>query len=268
MSTRILAVIPEAATVEACLDAAAAAALSISNSDVEALHVAVDPSHLISSAEEVDFQILREKCEGTAAERAAAVRQAFDRWLQRGSLPSIAWTQVSAAEADAICKEAKLFDVLVLARPHNSDGVEALHTALYQAGRPFFLAPAKALGESRSLVEKIVIAWNGTPQCRRAIAGAMPWLRAAHANIVLLIAEGEATAPETMGELSGIAYDTVTIARDDERLGDQIISEAKRLGATLLVLGAHRHNMLIEWLAGHTTDQVLAHEELTLFLAH
>lgn len=250
----------------ACLDTAAAAALSVSVEKTVALHVAQDPRHLAASAEEVDFQYLREKREGTAEERAAATKRAFEQW-QETSAVSFIWKQVSATESEAISKEAQLYDVLVLARPHNSDGVDALHAALYQAGRPFFLAPDTPRAERNSLIDKIVIAWNDTPQCRRAITGAMPWLHAAKTNVVLLIEEGEQIPPEA-GELSGIAYETVTVGRDAEKLGDQIVTEAKRLGATLLVMGAHRHNMLIEWLTGHTTDEVLKHGELTLLLAH
>lgn len=266
MGTRLLAIVPEPTTVAACLDAAAAAADAISDAEIEVLHVAVDPSHLIAPPEEVSYQRLREKWEGTALERAAATKSAFDHWSETNRRTFV-WKQVASVESQGIKKEAKGFDVLVLSRPHNADGVDALHTALYMAGRPFFLAPRR-IPWGKSLVEKIVIAWNDTSQCQRAIAGAMPWLRAAKANVVLLIAEGEAVLPGTTGELSGIAYETVTIDRDQEKLGDQIVTEAKRLGATLLVLGAHRHNMLIEWLTGHTTDQVLKHEELALFLAH
>lgn len=271
MSTKLLAIIPEARTVQPCMDVAKTAAISIADATVEALHVCVDPSHLAAVSEIRDMELLRERVEGTAAQRAQTTHQALAAWMAAHPLAPVVpqWKQIDAAEREAICSEAKTFDVLVVARGTNADSVEALQAALFCAGRPFFLAPTKPSKAVESgLTERIVVAWNGTAQCRRAIAGAMPWLRAAKTNVVMLIAEGEPVPPHADSDLAGVAYTTIAIGRDKEKLGDQIVTEAKRLGATLLVLGAHRHNMLIEWLTGHTTDQVLKHEELTLFLAH
>lgn len=41
-----------------------------------------------------------------------------------------------------------------------------------------------------------------------------------------------------------------------------------RLGARLLVDGAHRHPSWIEWLAGHTTGDALRHADMTFLMAH
>jgi len=249
------------------MDTAAAAADAITGAHLEALHVTVDPRSLIAATEEVDFQLLRERAEGTAYDRAAATRKAYELWLDRNGRPPFEWKELSGDESDEIGEEAKHFDVLVLARPHNADGVDALYAALYWIDRPFFLAPNRR-PEQVSLVDKVVIAWSDTPQCRRAIAGIVPWLRAAHATVILLVAEHGGMQPQEIEGLDGIPYETVIIDRDDEKLGDQIVTEAKRLGATLLVTGAHRRNELVEWLVGHTTDQIVRHDDLTLFLAH
>lgn len=273
MPTRILALIPEARTASACLDVAEAAAAALEEARMEALHVVVDPAQLAAPAEEIDMQILREKREGTAAQRAEATGAVFEQWVRdHPSAPvSPAWKQIAGAEQSRICEEARTFDVLVVPRGTNADGVEALQAALYCAGRPFFLVPRTLPAiDSRGIEERIVIAWNDTPACRRATEGVLPWLKRSRQSAVLLINEGDEVAADLTGKLvsAGVRYTIVSVARDDEKLGDQIVSEAKRFGATLLVMGAHRHNMLIEWLVGHTTDQVIAHEDLLLFMAH
>ncbi len=72
MTHRLLAVLTDPATVSACLDAAALAAPALPGCQIEALHVDVDPDHIMASPEEIDFQQLREKREGTPAERTRA----------------------------------------------------------------------------------------------------------------------------------------------------------------------------------------------------
>lgn len=273
MTTSILALIPEAATATACLDTAEAAAMALGLARIEALHVMVDPFQLAAPAEEIDFQLLREKREGTALQRAETTRHTFEQWVRDHPRAPIspAWKQIAGGEQDRICAEAKGFDVLVVPRGTNADGVEALQTALYCAGRPFFLAPRAGIQpEQAGVAERIVIAWNDTPACRRAVDGAMPWLRRAGSSTVLLVNEGNEVAADLTDRFvtEGVPYTIHSVARDDERLGDQIVTKAKELRATLLVLGAHRHNMVIEWLVGHTTDEVMAHDDLLLFMAH
>ncbi len=79
---QILAVLAEAETAAACLDAAEAAARSVGGASIEALHIIVDPRSLATASEEISFQHLREVYEGTPDERAAAVRAAFRRWIK------------------------------------------------------------------------------------------------------------------------------------------------------------------------------------------
>lgn len=247
--------------------------MALDDAEIEALHVSVDPRVLAAPSEEIDFQILREKYEGTARNRAEATHAAFDGWIADHPGAPIApeWKEVSGSERNAICREASSFDALVVPRGHNADGIEALHTLLYHAQRPFFLAPRNASsGAGPAIIECIVIAWNATPACGRATQGAVPWLKKSRHAAILLVNEGQEVAGEITAELAaaGVRYDIVSVARDKEKLGDEIVVEAKNLGASMLVLGAHRHNMLIEWLLGHTTDEILAHDDLPLFLAH
>jgi hypothetical protein len=78
MPTKLLAIIAEAKTTARCLDLAERAAVAAGDATIEALHISVDPSHLAAPSEEIDFQLLRERREGTAVERAAAVHAEFD----------------------------------------------------------------------------------------------------------------------------------------------------------------------------------------------
>lgn len=274
MTTKLLAVIAEAATTPACLDAAEAAARVIKDATIEALHVVVDPEHIISASEELAFQQLRVRYEGTAQEREAATHAAYEAWIADhpdAEIP-LRWNERIGAEEENVEREARIFDVLVLARPTNMDGGDALHAAFNRVSHPLFLVPSKwRLRPGDTFAEHIVVAWNDTPACLRSLEGALPWLRAAKQVTTLLLVDESReiaqTAEELLG-LEGIAFDVRQVPRGNETLGDQLVSEAHKLGADLLVMGAYRHNEFLEWLLGGTTRHVLAHFDLPLFLAH
>lgn len=273
MTVKLLAVIAEAATASACLDAAEAAAHAIRDASIEALHVLVDPEYLVTAPEEIAIQQLRDRHEGTAKDREAATHAAYEAWVKAhpdADIP-LRWKERLGAEEENVEREARIFDVLVLPRPTNMDGGDALHAAFHKVRHPFFLVPAKWRRQpGEGFAEHIVVAWNDTEPCRKALLGALPWLRVAREVTLLLIAESreQAGSAEDLLDLEGIAYRLHLVARGGESLGDQIVAEARKLGADLLVMGAYRHNAFIEWLLGGTTRHMLGHAELPLFLAH
>lgn len=270
---KLFALVPEAASVAACLDTAAAAAKGLPDVSVDLLHVVVDPVVMIAAQEMVDMEYLRIRKEGTAEERAEATHRAFDTWLAAHPNAAIAprWTQTAGMEIETVCEAARGYDLLVVPRGLNEDGGAAMHAAFYRAGRPFILAPHEGLlPKDRDLSDFIVIAWNGTPACRRAAEAARPWLKLCTETAIMLIGSEDPSAEEYAAGLrdQGIPIATRRIARDREALGDQIVIEAEVLGATLLVMGAHRHAAWLEWLLGHTTDQALRHADMTFLMAH
>lgn len=273
-SLKILAVLAEAETAFACLDAAEAAAHAIGGASIEALHIIVDPRSLITASEEISFQRLRQIYEGTPEERAAAVRDEFDRWKwthPEADIP-FSWKELVGGEEASLMREAESFDLLVLARAKNIDGADALHAAVFAVRHPFILVPSHwRLNSKRAFAGKVVIAWNDTRGCRRAVEGARPWLRTSQGVTALLIDEDE-TSTDWLEEFlkdSGVKFVVERVdANRDENLGDQIIDEAHKRKADLLVMGAYRHNQFIEWLLGSTTRHVLAHLDLPLLAVH
>lgn len=273
MTMKLLAVIAEAATTPACLDAAEAAAHVLKDATIEALHVVVDPAHIICASEELAFQQMRVRYEGTAREREAATRAAYEAWLAEhpeADIP-LRWKERIGAEEENVEREARIFDVLVLARPTNMDGSDALHAAFNRVSHPLFLVPSQwRLKPGDTFAEHIVVAWNDTSACLRSLEGALPWLRSASDVTLLLVAEKReiARAAEDLLALEGIVFRVHQVTRDTGTLGDQLVTEAHRLEADLLVMGAYRHGQFIEWLLGGTTRHVLAHFDLPLFLVH
>lgn len=274
MTINILAVIAEPRTTPACLDAAEAAAHALGNATIEALHIVVDPRIMVAASEEISFQHLREIHEGTAKERAATTYRAFLNWQRshpQADIP-LHWRELVGCEGDGVKREAIAFDVLVLAQPTNIDGADALHTAIFSVRHPFILVPSNwRLRLGSTFAEHIIIAWNDTKACRKAVEGALPWLRQAK-NVTVLLIEEDANLvvpPMELLRSEAITYEIWKIPRFAAHfLGDQILREAHALGADLLVMGAYRHHQFVEWLLGSTTRHLLAHLDLPLLAAH
>lgn len=270
---RLLAIVAEAETAHACLDAALAAASSAGQHvAIEALHVIVDPRRIVRAPEEIAIQGLRERWEGTARDRADAARAAFVSWSAAtpSATASISWKELVGAEEETVSHEAAHFSVLVMARPHNIDGQDALHAALYWSSRPLLLVPSDWQAPAKPFPRRITIAWNDTAPARRAVDGAMPWILGAARVTILLIAEPTNMAGALVERLTdeGVVAEVQVIERSARALGDQIIDAAHAVDTDLLVMGAYRHNEFLEWLLGGTTRHALRHADLPLLMAH
>lgn len=268
---KILAIVTEAETARACLDAAVMAARIDQFARIEALHVVVDPERLVSSTEEVQIQRLREANEGTAGEKAAAAQAAFVAWNAgtADDTPRVDWRAPSGPEEGTIVNEAGDADLLVLAAGHDLDSGDAQHAAIREVGKPLLLVPVEWKPRSAAF-SHIAVALSDTPVTDDAIQGAMPWLRSATKVTAIRIGTEKDHALTLSDRLrdAGIDADLRVFPPSGGDRGAQIVMEAKAVGADVLVAGAYRHSQLVEWLMGSTTRQMLAATELPLFLAH
>lgn len=270
---RLLAIIAESLTAPASLNAASAAAASVGTPvAVKALHVIVDPRMLCRAPEEVAIQGLRERDEGTAQDRAHAARRAFADWAAKrpAGAPKVVWKEQIGAVEENVAREAAQFDLLVMARPVNMDGRDALYAAFFAASRSLLLVPSDWTAGPSPFPQNIVIAWNDSAQACRAVDGAMPWLRRAATVTILLVAEPAEIADALAERLKDEGVDArVHIAdRSAGSLGHQIVDAAHEVGADLLVMGAFRHNQFVAWMMGRTTNHVLRHANLPLLMSH
>ena len=269
-----LAVVAEPATALNCLAGAVAAAAVDAAAEIEVMHVRVDPDAIVSSTEEVAFQRIAEHYNGTAEARAAETRAVYDAWLPtlpEPLRPRVRWQERVGAEASNLVDEAKSADLLVLSRPRQLDGSDATHAALFKSGRPLLVVPDD-WDAAAGLTRRIAIAWQPADHCRRAVDGALPWLRHADAVSVIIIAErGEDTAAGEIEHLldhAGVEnVDTIGVDASGNA-GAQLLVVAGDLGAAALVMGAYRHGEMVEWMLGNTTRHVLASAHIPLFLAH
>ncbi|MGV7120997.1 universal stress protein [Sphingopyxis sp. 550A] len=271
---RLLAILTGAASAPACLDAAVVASRSLGGASIEALHVVVDPEHLVVAPEEIDIQLLRERWEGTAQERAQAVRSAFLAWNAGAAegTPPVRWKALVGAEAALLCEEAKAADViiLVLVREPNLDSADAFHAAIFRSGKPVLIVPPGWRGSERAAFAHIAVGLSDSEAARHAIEGAGPWLRHAHRVTGIRIGARDDAVRGLTRLLAEAGTEAAlhVVAPDHANLGAQLVREAHGVGADLLVAGAYRYPAVVEWLLGGTTRHLLAAADMPVMLAH
>jgi Universal stress protein UspA and related nucleotide-binding proteins len=272
----ILALIPEASCARACLDAAASAARSQELAHVLALHVRVEPLKLLTSDEEVAIQLLRDSREGNADKRADEARREVEAWVEVA--PSelaklVEYKEVVGGEEEEVVRASRAAELLVMARPHNLDGHDAFHAAVFLARKSLLLAPADWSTDAGPRIERhILVAWKQCGQALRAVDGALPWLRVADKVTVLTVEkEGQRVNPTRLLESlsrEGIEAEHVSAAPIDGRTSARILATADEIDASLIVMGAYRFGSLIEWALGATTQRTIAQAKIPLMLAH
>ena len=140
-------------------------------------------------------------------------------------------------------------------RPASSD-------LLMQTGRPLLVVPdASDWLDLRS----VLIAWKDTPECRRAVADALPILREAKDVIVAEIVEDEADRSAALSGMEDLVawllrHGVVAAQRVPGECGNaaaQLDRIASEVGAGLVVAGAYGHSRFREWVFGGVTKHLL-----------
>ena len=272
----ILALIPEASCARAALDAAASAASSQNLAHVLALHVRVEPLKLLTSDEEVAVQLLRDSREGNADRRAEEARGEVEAWVQAAP-PDLAkiveYQEVVGGEEEQVLRASRTAELLVMARPHNLDGHDAFHAAVFLSRKSLLLAPADWAADAGPRIERhVLVAWKQCGQAVRAVDAALPWLRVAGKVTVLTVEkEGQHVDPTRLLESfsrEGIRAEHISAKPIDGRTSARILATADEIGASLIVMGAYRFGSLIEWALGATTQRTIAQAKIPLLLAH
>jgi len=270
--TSIVAVLSDPATARICLDAAAVAAAAAPEGEVEAFHARVKPESLIMITEEVMTDGRRAELVALLDQKSQAFRGIVQEWATAHSKenPPV-WNEVEGDKVEAIVAErGKMADLVVIVRPAEHEGKEALHAAIFETGGLLLLVPPVP-GTASRFGKHAAIAWKKSDQAERAVITSIPWLKQADRVSLLIVDEvGETQADEGMALLDphGIAAEPVLIDRGDDSVGVRLLRAAHEIGADCLVMGAYRHNRVVEMILGGVTQHMLRHADLPVFMLH
>jgi nucleotide-binding universal stress UspA family protein len=269
--TSIVAMLSDPATTRICLDVAAIAAEAVPEGAVEAFHARVKPESLIMVTEEVMTNTRRAELVALLDKRSQGFHQVVDQWIAETGKAAV-WTEIEGNKVEAIvAARGKTADLVVIVRPGEIEGRDALYAAIFETGRPFLLAPPS--DPVPIFGRHMAIAWKASDQAARAVTAAIPWLKHAERVSVLVVGiDGEpprsADNVIALLQLHGIRADPVVLTRGKESIGVRLVDEAHTIGADCLVMGAYRHNRLVEMILGGVTQHMLHHADLPVFMQH
>jgi nucleotide-binding universal stress UspA family protein len=169
-------------------------------------------------------------------------------------------------------------DLTILGQPRDGDpliGQYALvERCLFASGRPVIIVPAAP--EKLALAGTVAAAWDGSAEAARAINDALAFLKAA-SRVVLLVGvtaeQAEEGAPRTDDMVAhlkrhGVMAEAMPFKLSEGDVGRQLLSAAKGVGTTLMVMGAFHHSRWREFILGGVTLTVLEEATIPLFMAH
>jgi nucleotide-binding universal stress UspA family protein len=180
--------------------------------------------------------------------------------------------------AAAMAAQARVSDLTVVSRPYAEEAssldVDVVEGALFGSGRGTLIVPAT--GPAVAEFPRILLGWRNSRESARAMAEALPMLRAAEQVFVAVV--DEEGAPEEDGEepaadiarhlgRHGVRVEVRHLSRWNHT-GEALLNEAKIVGANLIVAGAYGHSRLREWVLGGTTRDLLRHGTVPLLMAH
>jgi nucleotide-binding universal stress UspA family protein len=230
-----------------------------------------------------------EAIEREAVAKAAAVRSGFDRWRTGHGLACksvdhllrstyACWSEHIGPLEIAIVQQGRLSDLVVLNFPgeYHSASERAFDAAVFDTGRPVVLVPKSVPDE---LLRHVLIAWNGSLEVVRAVAGALPMLHAAERVSVFTAPwrNDDFLSPEDgMRELDlgaylvwqGIRAGAIRAAPAQRSVGAALLQAAAEQEATMLVMGAFTRSRIRSLLLGGVTRHVLHNATIPVLMAH
>ncbi|HLW90925.1 MAG TPA: universal stress protein [Roseiarcus sp.] len=176
-----------------------------------------------------------------------------------------------------VATQARSADLFVATCPPSagaSNWTSVIESVLFESGRSVFFAPEK-IGP-REAIRTVVIGWVDAREAARAVAEALPVLRAATATHLLSIEEADASG-KRLPALAAIAahLDRHGVTVNINMMSDAprgaaaaILEEAHRVSADLIVTGAYGHSRLREWILGGATRDLIEQSDIPLLMAH
>jgi nucleotide-binding universal stress UspA family protein len=186
----------------------------------------------------------------------------------------VEWRSIQDFPHRALTHTARAVD-LIVASPRGSRGAtrEADPAdVVMSAGRPVLIVPE---GRHHLHGMSVVVAWKDTPECRRAVADAMPFLQRAESVIVLSIVKSDSAdaavfeADDVVANLKrhGVAARALVTTLAHDGVTEEIERVAAANNADLVVAGAYGHSRLREWAFGGVTDDFMHRPSLFVLLS-
>jgi nucleotide-binding universal stress UspA family protein len=145
---------------------------------------------------------------------------------------------------------------------------------LISSGRPILVVPPHG---GRLETRRILVAWKDTREARRAVSDALSFMHMADEILIVALGDKEdqealrAQAEDVAGMIARHSMARprthVAIAGADD-VQAELLAQADRMDADLIVSGAYGHSRAYEWVLGGVTRHLLNASERFVFLSH
>lgn len=213
---------------------------------------------------------MRREGQTEAARQEAAFRELLRREGQLGE-----WRQAEGVTSGIVALHGRYVDLLVLGQPEPEASKATAETALFSTGRPVLLVPYT--GAARSLLRRVLIAWNGSREAARAVNDALPILVAAESVTVLVVdpqigpgGHGDEPGADIALHLArhDVAVTVRRVAGADAGVGDMLLNAAADFSCDLIVMGGYGHSRWRELVLGGATRTLLQEMTVPVLMSH
>ena len=214
------------------------------------------------------------------ATRAEAMRRAndFAAACHAAGLPSVEGAVDVEDAVPSIIDHAHCSDLVILGQGAAREHRAVVEQVVLQCARPTLVLPY--VGPLDTLGERVLVAWNDSPEAARALADAMPLLCQAR-EVTVMRCEAPGATLEDLGSAMrakleslrrwlawhGVDAD-VRLEASTMDAGNALLSRAAGLGADLLVMGAWGRARWTERMLGGATRTLLDTMTLPVLMSH
>jgi nucleotide-binding universal stress UspA family protein len=233
------------------------------------------PSHMKTGMYQQVIRLIEDEARKSTETAERQFREAMARFRVNGE-----WRVARGDPRRQAALHARYADLVVIGQ-HDPDSAMSILESLspedvvLESGRPALVIPYA--GKFDRFGDRILVAWNASRESARAVADAMPFLRAAKEVMVLAVnprtgedAHGEIPSVDIATHLArhGVKVTATHTPSVDLAVSDAILNRVSDDGMDMLVMGAYGRSRLRELVLGGVTRDLLRHMTVPVLMSH
>jgi len=271
----------------AMLAGAAATVTNRFGATLTGLFVRRDPKHAIPMlGEGLTAEMIQEICDATEREglqNNAEAEDTFNKAITTSGIasgepqsgangPRSIWRTVVGDISDHVGRCARTADFALCERPKGkgSDRSEIFDDLVFRSGRSVMMLPDDYNG---TMLDNLLVAWNGRAECARAVGGALPVLKKANKVSILQVGDLGDDRP-TLNDIAfylethGISADHIQLASSEQSVGEAVLQTAHQARADAIVIGAFSTARWRERILGGVTRHLIENSGIPIYMSH
>lgn len=186
---------------------------------------------------------------------------------------TVSWEDGEGILPEDYGRAGRVADLAVVSLPNEETNVletSITESLLMSSSRPVLIVPRDGL---KSVPNKVLIAWDGSQACSRAVDAAMPFLESADEVFIVTIGGSDFGTPspdEAVLYLNrhGFKAKAVVVDWPKKPVAERLLNQAEVHDCDLVVMGGYSHARMYESVFGGVTRDMLKHSDRAILLAH